>query len=189
MNPKRRISRIAFVPLIILILSLPACRDIEVMIQEDRYTPSFRSSEYSRYKGKSLYLSSFENKADNTFLWGYQSQDRQVTYKSQVSVLESFFWYCFEKAFRSIGMGVYEQGPPPAGVPEFRFTLISLHDQEFKYKVALFRNGFQLFEKNYTVTMPPMGTENIPELEKRVYKLVDLAFTTILKDPEFSKNF
>jgi hypothetical protein len=184
MESKRILIRFIFLSFMLLIMSLLACKGIEIMIQQDRYTPAFSAPEYSKYKGKSIYLSSFENRANDTFLWGYQSLDRKITYKSQVSVLESYFGDCFQKAFHSIGMGVYKDAGP-AGVPEFHFILTSLNDQEFNFTVTLLKNGFLLFEKKYTVTMPSAQTVNISELEKRAYELIDLSFTTILNDPEF----
>ena len=173
----------------LLVLPLLACKGIEVLIKQDRYAPSFQPSEYSQYKGKAIFLSGIANRAENTFVGGYQSPDRLITYKSQVSALDIFVGDCFDKVFRSIGMGVHTHGAPPTGVLEFRFTLLSLNDQVFWYKVILLKDGYQQFEKNYTVNMPPAVQTNNVALEQRAYELIDSAITTILKDPEFFRNF
>ena len=67
--------------------------------------------------------------------------------------------------------------------------LTSLTDQEFKFKVLLFKDGQTKYEKEFTVTMNAAESGNAAELEKRAYRLVDLAFTTIIKDREFQKAF
>ncbi|MBI4633658.1 MAG: hypothetical protein HY742_07195 [Deltaproteobacteria bacterium] len=175
--------------LFFLVLPLQACKRIEVLIKQDRYAPSFQPSEYSKYKGKSIYLAGIANRAENTYSGAYQSPDRWITYKSQISALDIFFWDCFDKAFRSVGMGVHVHGAPPKGVPEFRLALLSLNDQVFSYKVTLLKDGFQLFEKNYTVNVRPAVQTDDIALEQRAYALIDLAFTVILEDPEFSRNF
>ena len=128
--------------------------------------------------------------------------------------LESYYWYCFQKAFRHIGVNVvdytyaggprpygyhygwgygYDPGPEAAraakGVAEFGLTLTSLTDQEFSFKVYVYKNGETKLEKDFTVKMSAAGTDNVADLEKRSYKLVDLAFTTIMKDKDFQRVF
>ena len=44
-------------------------------------------------------------------------------------------------------------------------------------------------DKEYTVTMAAAATDNPAELEKRSYQLVDLAFTTIMRDRDFQRAF
>ncbi len=189
MNSKCVRIGITSVLLLLLVLPLFACKRIEVLIKQDRYAPSFQPSEYSNYKGKSVYLVRIANMAENTYSGAYQSPDRGITYKSQISALDIYFWDCFDKALRSIGMGVHSQGGPPPGVPELRFILLSLNDQAFWYKVLLLKNGFQLFEKNYTVRMRPVVQTDDMALEQRAYALIDLAVTVVLEDPDFSQNF
>jgi hypothetical protein len=68
-------------------------------------------------------------------------------------------------------------------------TLTSLTDQEFSFKVYVYKNGETKLEKDFTVKMAAAGTENVADLERRSYRLVDLAFTTIMKDKEFQRVF
>jgi hypothetical protein len=64
-----------------------------------------------------------------------------------------------------------------------------LTDQEFKFKALLVKDGQTKYEKEFTVTMVASKSENTAELEKRAYHLVDLAFTTIVKDRDFQRAF
>jgi len=62
-------------------------------------------------------------------------------------------------------------------------------DQEFKFKALVFKNGETKLDKEFTVKMAPAGTDKVPELERRSYRLVDAAFTTIIKDKDFRRVF
>jgi hypothetical protein len=189
----------------------------KIMMKQGKYTPSFRSGDYSRYKGKKLILDAFTNQAGNTKAWSYNSADNKYMYEGDAQ-LEGYYWYCFQKAFRHIGVNIvdynygggphpygYHHGygygygwgyaPPPGvaqtarGVPEFALTLTSLTDQQFSFKVYVYKNGETKLEKDFTVKMSVASTENVADLEKRSYRLVDLAFTTIMKDKDFQRVF
>ncbi len=183
----------------------------KIMMTQGKYTPQFRSGDYSRYKGKKLILAGFSNQAANTKAWDYFSVDNKYKYEGDAT-LENYYWGCFRKAFRHIGVNLvdysYSGGPRPyyhpywwgyapppeaaraaRGVPEFGLTITSLTDQEFSFKVYLYKNGVTKLEKDFTVKMVPSRTENAAELEKRSYRLVDLAFTTIMKDKDFQRVF
>ena len=183
---------------------------IKVPIQQDKYLPAFKSSEFGRFKGKKVILDAFTNSAGNTKSGAYYSPDKNLTYEASVQ-LESYFWYCFKKAFQHIGVNVldpqyaggrpYHYGywgwgvPPPSqskgvpGVTEFQFVLTSLTDQECKFQVSLFKNGESRFQKDFTVTMTPAQTQDVRDLEKRAYRMVDVVFAAIMKDRDFQKAF
>jgi hypothetical protein len=169
------------------VLTIVSCSGVEVMITQNRYTPSFDNSSYAQYKNKPVLLSGFTNLANDTFMWGFQSQDRGITYKSEWAVLESLLWYSYQKGLRSIGMAVYDLAYP-LGTPELSLTLLSMNDQSMKYKVKLLKDGL-LLDKEYTVQLPPVRTSNHAELEQRVYQLIDMSLTTVLNDVEFSREF
>lgn len=191
-----------------LILFLAGCAaSTKVTMSSDKYSPSFRSGDVGRLKGKKLFLSSFYNQAQNTKSWSYYSADKKYMYEGNVQ-LETYYWNCFYKAFKQAGVKLvdYPYGdyrgphpwwwgaPPPRGyqnkgVAEFQLILTSLTDQEFKFKALLFKDGQTKYEKEFTVTMDAAKSESPAELEKRAYRLVDLAFTTIVKDREFQKAF
>lgn len=182
----------------------------KIMMTQEKYSPSFRAGEFNRYKGKKIVLSSFFNQAQNTKQYNYFSADKKYMYEGNAT-LENYYWNCFQKAFRHIGVSLtdyaYDGGHPyrygywwgapgpgvaaraPRGVSEFQLILTSLTDQEFKFKVIVLKEGESKLDKEYTVTMPAAGTENVGELEKRAYQLVDLAFTTILRDRDFQRAF
>jgi hypothetical protein len=185
----------------------------KILMKQGKYTPQFRAGDYSHYKGKKLILAGFTNQAGNTKAWSYNSADNKYMYEGDAQ-LESYYWYCFQKAFRHIGVNVvdyyYGGGPRPyhhgywwgygydpgpearraaRGVPEFGITLTSLTDQEFSFKVYVYKNGETKLEKDFTVKMSAAGTDNPADLERRSYRLVDLAFTTIMKDKDFQRVF
>ena len=85
-------------------------------------------------------------------------------------------------------------GAPPSpciskqGCCQFQLILTSLTDQEFKFKALLFKDGQTKYEKEFTVTMDAAQSEKPADLEQRAYRIVDSAFTTIIKDREFQKS-
>ena len=185
----------------------------KVTTTQEKYVPSFKSGDFSRYKGKKVILANFANQAQNTKTYSYFSPDKKLTYEFNVS-LEQFYWNCFQKAFRHIGVTqtdyVYDEeynrrygyrhgwwwGAPgpggyraPKGASEFQLYLLSITDQEFRFKVMVVRDGASKFDKEYTVTMAAATTESPSDLEKRAYQMVDLSFTTIMRDKEFQKVF
>ena len=211
---KKNLTAYRIILFCIMALFLAGCGagSSKILMKQTKYTPSFGAGDYSHYKGKKLILAGFSNQAGNTKAWSYHSADKKYMYEGDAQ-LESYYWYCFQKAFRHVGVKVvdytyaggprpYHHGywgwgyaPPPEaaraakGVPEFGMTLTSLTDQEFSFKVYLYKNGETKLEKDFTVKMAAAGTENTADLEKRSYRLVDLAFTTIMKDKDFQRVF
>lgn len=192
------------------VLFLSGCATgTKITMSSDKYFPAYKTADVSRLKGKKLILSSFYNQAQNTKSWNYYSADKKFMYEGNAQ-LETYYWNCFQKAFKQAGVNLIDYSyadyrgphpywwgaaPPPAqkpqakGVPEFQLILTSLTDQEFKFKVLLFKDGETKLEKEYSVTMGAAGTENAADLEKRAYRLVDLAFLTIVRDRDFQKVF
>jgi len=215
MIKKLTLSRVIFFCIIALFLTGCGAASSKIKMTQSKYSPQFRAGDYSRYKGKKLVLTGFTNQAGNTKAWSYNSTDNKYMYEGDAQ-LESYYWYCFQKAFRHIGVNIidynYGGGPRPyasgyrygwgygyapsaeearaaKGVPEFGLTLTSLTDQEFRFKVYLYKNGETKLEKDFVVTMTAAGTDNTADLENRTYRLVDLAFTTIMKDKDFQRVF
>lgn len=210
----KRIKCSSLIVFCIIGLFLTGCAGgTKVTMKQESYSPSFRSGDYNRYKGKKLVLSSFYNQAQNTKTYNYFSPDKKLTYEGNVS-LENLYLNGFTKAFKHIGVNLvdytydndaryhpgyrhgYWWGAPgpagykaPKGVSEFQFALLSMTDQELKFKVIVFKDGETKLDKDYTVTMSAAATENAAELEKRGYQLIDLAFTTVMKDRDFQKVF
>jgi hypothetical protein len=184
----------------------------KISIKQDNYSPDFRAGDYSRFKGKTVILDNFINQANNTKSWSYSSADNKYTYEASAH-LESYLWYCFQKAFQHAGMKVMDQSyggaphpyhpywwgaapPPPRtqsaaprGTSEFQLVLTSMTDQECKFQVLVFKNGETKLQKDYSVTMTPPTSADPKELEKRAYRLIDQMVTTVFKDSEFRRVF
>jgi hypothetical protein len=182
----------------------------KVTLKQESYTPGVRSAELGHFKGKTVILDNFINQAANTKAWGYNSADNK-TYYEATTHLESYLWYCFQKAFQQMGMKVYDQSyggywnpyhpywwgaaPPPRapaavkGATEFQLILTSMTDQEAKFQVLLLKNGENKLQKDYTVTVKPVTSQDTKELEKGAYKLIDQMIITVFKDREFLRAF
>jgi len=181
----------------------------KIILTQEKYSPSFRAADFARYKGKKLVLASFFNQAQNTKTYNYFSPDKKLNYEGNVS-LENLYLNGFTKAFKHIGVTlvdyVYDEdyrnprnwwwgypGPSgyraPKGVPELQFIVLSMTDQELTFKIILFKDGQTKLDKDLTVKMAPAATEDVAALEKRGYQMVDLAFTTIMRDRDFQRAF
>jgi len=206
---KRNIQRF-LAGFFILALVVTGCAGgTKITMTQEKYAPSFKANDFARYKGKKLVLSSFFNQAQNTKTYNYFSPDNKLNYEGNVS-LENLYWNSFQKAFKHVGVILVDYtydgshpyrhgwwwGAPgpggykaPRGVAEFQFILLSMTDQELKFKALIFKEGETKLDKDFTVTMAPAATEDKAELERRGYQLIDLAFTTLLRDRDFQKVF
>lgn len=162
----------------------------KVYIKQASYNPSFATANLAAYKGKTLYFSSVTNNAANTSIWDYYSLDSKYAYEASPA-LQTYFWDCFVKSFNRIGVRtlVAPWTPGTETAPELQIVLNSVSDQKFVFSATLVRPGGSTFQKEFTVEAPPAGTEDLAELEKRGYRLVDDAFMAMVGDPEFRKAF
>jgi hypothetical protein len=162
----------------------------KVFIKQTSYNPSFETANLSAYKGKVLYFSSVTNNAANTSIWDYYSTDSKYAYEASPA-LQTYFWDCFTKSFNRIGVTTlaspWTGGTGP--VPELQIVLNSVSDQKFVFSVSLIMAGQSTYQQEYTVESPPADTADLAELEKRGYRLVDAAFTSMIGDPGFRKAF
>lgn len=190
---KRRILITLAVCLMAVLLIAPSCWAKKgtwtvVIVDDVRYKTVFNTADFDHYKGKSLYMPSFVNRATNTRMWYYYSAAGRVTYEGS-RPLEHYLWYCFQKAFQQVGMKVYEYNAPK-DVPEFRFEFYSFTDEEIVFKVDLLKGGVILFQKPFIAKLLPILNQTDPvQLEMKAYELMDITITTILKDPDFKKAF
>lgn len=162
----------------------------KVFIKQTSYNPSFETANLSAYKGKPLYFSSVTNDAANTSIWDYYSVDSRYAYEASPA-LQTYFWDCFVKSFNRIGVRA-SAAPWSTGTemaPELQIVLNSVSDQKLVFSVTLIKPGESTFQKEFTVEAPPTGTADLAELEKRGYRLVDAAFTTMVRDPGFRNAF
>jgi hypothetical protein len=167
----------------VLLFSGCATSSVYVDISYDRYSPQFQAEKYSAYKGKYLFLSTFDNNAKNTSVFYYFSPDSKRKYGEYA--IASYYWYCFEKAFNKIGMTVYKE-TAPSDIPEFIFKFDHLTDQKISYSITVKKRMNVVFQKKYEVTMPAPESEDKQFLENRAYEMVDSIITNILNDPGFA---
>lgn len=158
-----------------------------VYVKQDAYSPQLPDN-LNVYRGAAVHLASFTNRAENTSMFYYYSPDYSVTYEGAPS-LQSYLWYCFEKALLSLGMKVYSgEDNPPVEVPEVQLTFTSLTDQEFKFEVVVLKGNQQIFKNSYAIAAPPPKQQKPAALEQRAYRMVDAAVSAVLSDPAFQQS-
>ena len=180
----------------IIISFFTACATSKyVYVQQDKYTPQFPARDYRDYKGKTILLNSIANKSQNTTMFYYYSNDKKVCYEGSPS-LESYMWYCFQKAFMYIGVIVQEpQGTPftPTVVPEgmimMELEFTTFTDTKLVFNINLFKGNRIIYKKTFPITMQPCTNPDPLSLEKNAYKMMDEAFTSVLSDSGFRESF
>jgi hypothetical protein len=157
----------------------------KVYLNPDAYKPNIVLNQNKQFLNKKIYMGSFTNSAQNTSLWNYYSPDQKIRYETS-QPLHSYFWYCFRYAFEESGISV---SPYEYGMIEFKYELVSLTDQLFRFNVNLTKNRSTIFQKMYSVAMGPPEDLSLASLEARAYRLVDKSFETIITDPAFIASF
>ena len=161
--------------------------DADVLLK--RYQPKF-NSDLSMYKGKKIYLMNFDNQAKNTTLWYYRSTDKKITYGyGENSLIHNYFWYSFQDAFLSIGVGVSNVDNPDPTAPAMWLTLLSITDEEFQVRVTLQQQGSTILSEPFSLKEPVPANKDIAALEKRTYEMTNKLFVKILTNPDFQKSF
>ncbi len=157
-----------------------------VWVSQDRFVAEL-PQEAGDYRGKPIFMPGFENRADDTSMFYYYSPDRTVKYEGAPSI-QSYLWYCFEKAFRKAGMRVYSEGGP-VYAPELQLRILSWTDREMVLEVALLRETEEVFSDKFAIPGdPPQGAQPA-ELEAAAYRMVNAAVSEILRDRRFSEVF
>jgi hypothetical protein len=169
-----------------------------VPVAYEDYRPDLGAG-FSQLKGKKVRLMDFTNRADDTSQSTYASVDKNTTYGNPRSgfagiggrPVESYFWYCYQKALESIGMSVATSGDSadPA-VPSLTVTLKSITDQQFVLQVDVARPGTPAVTKTITIAEPPAApTATAGDLSARAYKMMTMSVMAVLNDPEVSAAF
>ena len=166
-----------------------------VPITYEDYRPDLGTA-FGNLKGKKIRLMDFLNRADDTSASSYASADKNTTYGNPNSgfagiggrPLESYFWYCYQKALESIGMIVTTSSDPsdPA-VPNVTVTLKSVTDLQFVLLVDAQRPGSPVVSKTITVTeaaAPPATTAQ--DLSARAYKMMTMSVMAVLQDADIA---
>ena len=154
----------------------------KIWVRQEVYTPQL-DRQLQIYKGTSVYLNSFTNRAENTSIFYYYSPDGKMKYEGAPTIA-SYLWYSFRKALLSVGMRVYEDAAP-LDVPEVLMTFTSLTDQQFVFNIEVLKEKQLAYSKQCTVTAQPPTSMEPTALEQRAYKLIDSAVSAMLFDKGF----
>jgi hypothetical protein len=168
-----------------------------VPISYEEYRPDFGTS-FAGLKGKTIRLLDFVNRAEDTSTSTYFDPTQSTTYGNPNSgfagiggrPLESYFWYCFQKAFQVIGVNVLTSSDQAqANVPSLQVTLKSINDTQFSLQVDMQRLGAPAISKPIVVSEPaaPVGQRSSSLLQARAYKMMSGTVQAVLSDPDFSK--
>ena len=180
---------------IFLTLSCAPMGVITVQVSRDHYKPQLEQSKYTEYKGQWLSFDSIDVSEDpNITNFYYLSSDKTIGYTlyytldSMPQPVVSFFWYALQKAFEDVGIVVKVEAPLK-NIPQLNLKILTLTDQEAKFRVRLLRNSVLLLEKEIIAEQKYPPTKDIPELEKRQYIFIDSMANAMLTDPDFKREF
>jgi hypothetical protein len=168
-----------------------------VPISYEDYRPEFGTA-LGAFKGKKVRLLDFVNHAEDTSQSSYSNPDKSITYGNPHSgfagiggrPLESYFWYCFQKAFEVIGMSVSTSSESAQqGVPSIQVTLKSVTDAQYTVQVEVQRLGAPSIAKPITISEPPMvgAAKTEAGLTARAYKMMTATVQAVLSDPDVAK--
>ena len=157
------------------------------------YTPKLGGIK-PEFKNKVMCLSNIRNDARNTTNFSYYSKDIRVQYilsnkvNTPMQLVPSFFWYAYQKAFESAGIETQARCSKE-NIPELWIIFQSFNDEELQFKITLLENLVTIYEKNLTVTLPPVVERDPIALQSRAYDMIDLTITAILNDSGFQAAF
>ncbi|GEM_PF-3398383 len=186
-----RVLRTAVLFFVVILAWLPVSRghaeSLTISLDRERYHPQFDAAAYGRYQGVQIFMSSFTSRAKNTGMNYYYGQRETVAYTGYPT-LESYAWYCFEKALRAAGFKVYDY-EAVRGMGEMKITILSWSAEEFVIAVALYRAGLiRLGYLEYRVVLPSLPVHaDAKTLEENAYRMMDRAVTAMLDDPSFER--
>ncbi|MGV8079778.1 MAG: hypothetical protein AB2L22_06940 [Syntrophales bacterium] len=159
-----------------------------VSLEQNRYRPQFDAKAYGRYGGLQVYMPSFTSRAANSGMNYYYGAKESVVYTAYPT-LESYAWYCFERALSTAGLRVSDHEAVP-GMGEMRVTILSFSAEEFVFAVELYRAGLiKIGYQEFRVVMPPLPAgKDAQALEGHAYLMMDRAVTAMLDDASFERT-
>lgn len=172
---------------------LSSCIHLSKLVSEKVQLISYNpvlNGDFSRYKGKPIYLMNFVNKAQNTTLWCYFSDDRKIAYCGD-STLQTYFWFSFEKTMKHLGMVVSSEHRPDPTAPAVWMNMESITDRRYVVEVMIQTRWEPSFAKTYEISGDTSGNVggSPADLEKRAYLMTDRLIGTILADAEFQEAY
>ena len=188
----KKTTLILVVTVISLIASvfLTGCNQYHyVYLRSDSYLPDIQKAASSGYHGKSVVLGDIYNRAANTYITGYYSgaglmiDESKLVYET--GIVESYFWYCMQKALNQAGITVYTVDQARPGLPVISLVLNSVSDTEFRFTMQFAKTGRPVYEHEFTVSAgpPPKGNASDETLMQWSYQTMNKAVEAILKDP------
>jgi len=168
-----------------------------IPVSYEEYHPDFGAT-LAAFKGKKVRLLDFVNHAEDTSQSSYSNPEQSITYGNPHSgfvgiggrPLESYFWYCFQKALEAIGISVSTSSDSAQqGVPSIQVTLKSITDAQFTLQVEVQQLGSPSVTKSIAVSEPALVGAGRTEagLSARVYKMRNAAVQAVLTDPDVAK--
>ncbi len=167
-------------------------KDYNVHLYLKEYTPKFNGVN-QEFKGTKMCLANIRNDARNTTNFSYHSKDNKVQYllsnraNTHIQLIPSFFWYAYQKAFEHAGIETLPRCEKD--MPELWIIFRSFDDEELRFRVHLYENRDAIFEKELTISMPPVAERNPASLQNRGYDMIDLTIKTLLNDSGFQAAF
>ncbi|MBN2041747.1 MAG: hypothetical protein JW864_17050 [Spirochaetes bacterium] len=164
---------------------LPGCGGKNIYLSSSNYTPHPKIVNLTEYKNAKIYIGGFSNNAGNTDRYNYYGPNSDATYETE-SLLVDYFWYCFVKAFKEMGISVNEDYDAPL----LYLMLNSMTDEECTFDINLYKGDDLVFVKEFTVKIPPTDPESkdLAVLERNAYKMINTAIAKILYDNNFKAN-
>ncbi len=167
--------------LMVLSLALSGCSTKEIVLHRHLYKPNVPQDIMSYYKGKQIDLNSFENQDEKTRKWSYSSADKSIKYETTVQ-LEDFIMDCFRDAMWSSGMSVLKLSPDPK-IPDMSLIIDRWTDEAFKFTINVKLNDALKYRNQYSITMPIVSSDDLPQKEKNAYEMINKAVVTVMSDP------
>jgi ankyrin repeat protein len=168
-------------------------RDYTIFVNLNDYTPKLDPVKYMNLKGKKICMSNIKNESRFTSNFSYYSKDRKVRYQlakennAGLILLQSYFWYAYQKAFEHIGIEATDNCSQP-DLPELWIIFQSFSDERLKLKITVLKNGKALYEKDLLVKVEMLENRDYQHLQKRAYEMIDLTVASILDDSGFQAN-
>ncbi|MEW6366652.1 MAG: hypothetical protein AB1714_18640 [Acidobacteriota bacterium] len=160
---------------------LQAAKKPHVMLDKDSYSPHL-SGNLEGYKNKEVFLADFENEAEDTRIWYYYSPDKNTTYEASPTI-QSYLWYCWEKALWKLDLRrVYRDSSPSGDIPELRLVFTSWSDRNFVGTVTIWKKAAVVFAKTFDVKFDEPSPAETAQLEQRAYRQMNGIISTILGD-------
>ena len=188
----KKLAQIVFcLALLCLIVSCGPVVSQTVELNRERYVCKIDPTKYQTIKQKTILLSSIADESKNTTNFTYYNPGKTINYDlnysstSMSQPLASYFWYALQKGFECAGIKIEEGGPVYDGA--LTITIMSLTDQEIKFRIIMSAKGNALYGNDYTIVTATTASTDPKILEDRAYRMLDSMVDKILGDSGIQK--